>query len=203
MGTTGGSKILKMVSLRVWCRLTALLRWNADQARVEDESALVTVVTLVDKASGWPLFVQVPREGAECSSYVLNTVEQYFTLGHEKTTIQIDQENALKTVAKAIQKRMCADKVFAREALVCTKTQRRWVKAIWLGRLERDDAHILTAAEALSDGAWKARKIDLQDLERQGVEAAAELLEEDFYSSGSYAPLQSQNLCLQSMTFRR
>ena len=32
-----------------------------------------------------------------------------------------------------------------------TKTQRRWVKAIWVGRLERDDTHIiLTAAGALS-----------------------------------------------------
>ena len=92
---------------------------NANQARVEDESALVTVLTLVDKASGWPLSLQVPRKGAECSNYVLNTVEQYLkTLGHEKTTIQIDQENALKTVANAIQKRMGASKVFVREAPV-------------------------------------------------------------------------------------
>ena len=48
-------------------------------------------------------------------------MEQYQNLnilGHQKTTIQIDQENALKTVPNAIQKRMGASKVFVREAPV-------------------------------------------------------------------------------------
>ena len=92
---------------------------NAHQARVQDESALVTVLTLVDKASGWPVSLQVPRKGSECSAYVLNIAEQYLNkLGHERTTLQVDQENSIRSVAKAIQKRMGADKVHLQESPV-------------------------------------------------------------------------------------
>ena len=218
---------------------------NAQQSLVEDESTLVTVLTFVDKTSAWPLSLQVTKKG-DCSQYVLNTVEQYLrNLGHEKTVTQIDQENWIKSVAKAIQKRMGDKRVQIREAPIhshqsqgavegehakiaglvrsilldlqskypacpvdvnhvafpwlvrhaswlvarfqprtkdhatsyrvlngvdymspiChfgetvmarlpqpgTKTQRRWVKGIWVGRLERDDTHIiLTAAGAMS-----------------------------------------------------
>ena len=218
---------------------------SAQQTLVEDESTPVTVLTFVGKTSGWPLSFQITKKG-DCSQYVLNTVEQYLrTLGHERTIIQIDQENSIRTVAKAIQKRLGDKRVQIREAPIhshqsqgsvesehgkiaglvrtilldlqlnywsCpvnlnhlafpwlvrhaawltarfqpltkdhatpyrivnvvdymspvfqfgetvmarlpqpgTKTQRRWVKGIWVGRLERDDTHIiLTAAGALS-----------------------------------------------------
>ena len=90
---------------------------GAHQALVEDESTLVTVLTLVDSTSGWPLSVQVPKKGSEHGAYVMNAVELYLnTLGHRRVTIQIDQENSLKNVAKAIQVRMGADKVHIRES---------------------------------------------------------------------------------------
>ena len=89
---------------------------NAQQSLVEDESTLVTVLTFVDKTSAWPLSLQVTKKG-DCSQYVLNTVEQYLrNLGHEKTVTQIDQENWIKSVAKAIQKRMGDKRVQIREA---------------------------------------------------------------------------------------
>ncbi|CAJ1362823.1 unnamed protein product, partial [Effrenium voratum] len=48
---------------------------GANQAKVLDESVLVTVLTLVDKTSRWPLSIQVPRKGTEKSQYVLNAIE--------------------------------------------------------------------------------------------------------------------------------
>jgi hypothetical protein len=89
---------------------------NAQQSLVEDESTLVTVLTFVDKTSAWPLSLQVTKKG-DCSQYVLNTVEQYLrNLGHEKTVIQIDQENSIKNVVKTIQKRIGDKQVQIREA---------------------------------------------------------------------------------------
>ena len=219
---------------------------NSQQSRVENESSLVTVLTLVDTSCGWPLSIQVPRKGAEQGPYVLNTVEQYLnTLGHKRIILQTDQENSIRTVANAIRNRMGAHKVKLRESppyshqsqgavegehakvaglmrsilfdlqqkypannldinhvvfpwlvrhaawltaryqmrtrdkatpyriingvdyqsAICrfgetimaklpqpgTKTQTRWVKAIWCGKLERDNTHIiLTEAGVLS-----------------------------------------------------
>ncbi|CAJ1343921.1 unnamed protein product [Effrenium voratum] len=58
---------------------------GANQAKVLDESVLVTVLTLVDKTSGWPLSIQVPRKGTEKSQYVLNAIELHInTLGHKR-----------------------------------------------------------------------------------------------------------------------
>ena len=68
----------------------------------EDESILVTVLTLVDRDTGWPCSVQVPKKGAECGNFVLDTVEQYLnTLGHSRVTLQIDSEGSLRSVATA------------------------------------------------------------------------------------------------------
>ncbi|CAJ1332079.1 unnamed protein product [Effrenium voratum] len=90
---------------------------GANQAKVLDESVLVTVLILVDKTSGWPLSIQVPRKGTEKSQRVLNAIELYLnTLGHKPVTLQVDQENALLAVARAVRKRMGADKVSVREA---------------------------------------------------------------------------------------
>ncbi|CAE7346516.1 unnamed protein product, partial [Symbiodinium microadriaticum] len=71
----------------------------------EDESILVTVLTLVDRDTGWPCSVQVPKKGAECGNFVLDTVEQYLnTLGHSRVTLQIDSEGSLRSVATAIRR---------------------------------------------------------------------------------------------------
>ena len=83
----------------------------------EDESILVTVLTLVDRDTGWPCSVQVPKKGAECGNFVLDTVEQYLnTLGHSRVTLQIDSEGSLRSVATAIRTRMGPQKVKVREA---------------------------------------------------------------------------------------
>ena len=73
----------------------------------EDESILMTVLTLVDRDTGWPCSVQVPKKGAECGNFVLDTVEQYLnTLGHSRVTLQIDSEGSLRSVATAIRTRI-------------------------------------------------------------------------------------------------
>ena len=83
----------------------------------EDESILVTVLTLVDRDTGWPCSVQVPKKGAECGNFVLDTVEQYLnTLGHSRVTLQIDSEGSLRSVATAIRTRMGPQKVRVRES---------------------------------------------------------------------------------------
>ncbi|CAE7807065.1 unnamed protein product [Symbiodinium sp. CCMP2592] len=70
---------------------------NQQKQAPEDESTLVTVLTLVDKDTGWPCSVQVPKKGAECGNFVLDTVEQYLnTLGHSRVTLQIDAEGSLE-----------------------------------------------------------------------------------------------------------
>lgn len=90
---------------------------NAHQEEVEGEATLVTILNLVDKASGWPLSIQVPRKGAEKSDYVMDAAELYLNnLGHKRVTLQVDQENAIRHVAWAIQKRMGSDKVKVRES---------------------------------------------------------------------------------------
>ena len=82
-----------------------------------DESILVTVLTLVDRDTGWPCSVQVPKKGAECGNFVLDTVEQYLnTLGHSRVTLQIDSEGSLRSVATAIRTRMGPQKVKVRES---------------------------------------------------------------------------------------
>ena len=83
----------------------------------EDESILVTVLTLVDRDTGWPCSVQVPKKGAECGNFVLDTVEQYLnTLGHSRVTLQIDSEGSLRSVATAIRARMGPQKVKVQES---------------------------------------------------------------------------------------
>ena len=78
---------------------------------------LVTVLTLVDRDTGWPCSVQVPKKGAECGNFVLDTVEQYLnTLGHSRVTLQIDSEGSLRSVATAIRTRMGPQKVKVRES---------------------------------------------------------------------------------------
>ena len=79
----------------------------------EDESILVTVLTLVDRDTG-SCSVQVPKKGA---SSILDTVEQYLnTLGHSRVTLQIDSEGSLRSVATAIRTRMGPQKVKVRES---------------------------------------------------------------------------------------
>ena len=64
-----------------------------------DESILVTVLTLVDRDTGWPCSVQVPKKGAKCGNFVLDTVEQYLnTLRHSRVTLQIDSEGSLEAL---------------------------------------------------------------------------------------------------------
>ena len=75
------------------------------------------VLTLVDRDTGWPCSIQVPKKGAECGNFVLDTVEQYLnTLGHSRVTLQIDSEGSLRSVATAIRTRMGPQKVKVRES---------------------------------------------------------------------------------------
>ena len=77
----------------------------------------MTVLTLVDRDTGWPCSVPVPKKGAECGDFVLDTVEQYLnTLGHSRVTLQIDSGGSLRNVATAIRTRMGFQKVMVREA---------------------------------------------------------------------------------------
>ncbi|CAE7530574.1 RE1 [Symbiodinium natans] len=83
----------------------------------ENESVLVTVLTLVDRDTGWPCSVQVPRKGQECGPFVLDAIELYLNnLGHKRVILQIDQEGALRNVAVAVRNRMGAHKVRVRES---------------------------------------------------------------------------------------
>ncbi|CAE7235731.1 RE1 [Symbiodinium natans] len=83
----------------------------------ENESVLVTVLTLVDRDTGWPCSAQVPRKGQERGPFVLDAIELYLNnLGHKRVILQIDQEGALRNVAVAVRNRMGAHKVRVRES---------------------------------------------------------------------------------------
>ncbi|CAE7521947.1 RE1 [Symbiodinium sp. CCMP2592] len=168
----------------------------------EDESTLVTVLTLVDKDTGWPCSVQVPKKGAECGKFVLDTVEQYLnTLGAVEgehsylaglvRTWLMDLQNRYPNCMVDVNRTVfpwlvkyaawsaarfqvrTTDKMTAYKIVngveylstICrfgetvmaklpkpgTKSQRRWVKGIWVGKLDRDNTHIvLTESGALS-----------------------------------------------------
>ncbi|CAE7501560.1 PARP6, partial [Symbiodinium sp. KB8] len=116
----------------------------------EDESILVTVLTLVDR------------------NFVLDTVEQYLnTLGHSRVTLQIDSEGSLRSVVKTTDKMtpykivngveylssICrfGETVMAKLPKPGTKAQRRWIRGLWVGKLDRDNTNIiLTECGALS-----------------------------------------------------
>ena len=88
-----------------------------DGELVENEAALVTVLVLTDRVTGFPLALPIPRKGLEHSAHVLQAVELYLqNLGHDRTILQIDQENQIRSVAYAIRRHMGASRVRVRES---------------------------------------------------------------------------------------
>ncbi|CAE7434553.1 PARP6, partial [Symbiodinium sp. KB8] len=122
-----------------------------------DESILVTVLTLVDRDTGWPCSVQVPKKGAECGNFVLDTVEQYLnTLGHSrvfqvKTTDKMTPYKIVNGVEYLSSICRFGETVMAKLPKPGTKAQRRWIRGLWVGKLDRDNTNIiLTECGALS-----------------------------------------------------
>ena len=120
---------------------------GAQQTKVEDEATLVTILTLIDKSSGWPLSIQVPRKGAEKSAYVVDAIQLFLNnLGHDRTILQVDQENSIRTVAWSAQKRMRASKVQVRESPPYSHQSQ--------GKVEGGHAH----AESSEHGSWTCKR---------------------------------------------
>ena len=87
--------------------------------QVDGESALLTILVLVDTETGWPWALQIPTKGMEKGKYAVENIALFLDkLGYEKVVLQHDQENPLAAVAKAVQRHQGATKISVRASPV-------------------------------------------------------------------------------------
>ncbi|CAE7832741.1 unnamed protein product [Symbiodinium sp. CCMP2592] len=91
--------------------------YSRDGKEVEEEASLATVLNLTDRATGWTLSVPVAHKGHRHAAYAAGLLEQFVDrLGYDKFTLQVDQENAIASVARAVHRRLGAARVRLRDA---------------------------------------------------------------------------------------
>ena len=99
--------------------------FSRDGQLVEHESKHATVLTCTDLSSGWPVMAYVPQKGAEVYT-VRSVVAWVQRSGYPKMIIQHDQQPALRTLMKQVEKEFGHDHVQIRAAPRYSHASQKW-----------------------------------------------------------------------------